>query len=687
MKIFKCKKCEIYLKNGSTKWKSCTKAEHEVIGADDDFENEILETRKKVQEGLDAGLNDDESLLKLGTLMAVKKTQVDPKTPADRASAILSESIEKYSITKDDDGMVYFWIRRPDGSYDAFPHDSEKLMRFVTKEYSDTYNLSISRYSVTQAVGEHIAKGDVPGNVIEHTGKRVVYVDGTMWIDLRDNENSIFKVTKDHCGPTLPYSPALKILFEREGGSTMPMPLSDGNEPDKWLEWFANMLRIPKEKRMLFKVHVCHMLCMWQETPFMMMSGPEGSGKSVMATMIKELVDPVGMKATSTTLPTDETKLAMMLTKEQTRLFDNISYIPPQISDMLCQACTGGMHTMRELYTANNMLVKPFRKMRILLTGITKTTIRAPDLASRILHYDVPPGQAGDKSKDNLETDYYEKRPYILYAVLKTISSAMKEYDSNVEFYKKLPTKTRMTDFEKFGSAIAYVLGDTEFDAIKQYQNIMNDDMSMMVADEPLIRLTEEVMLETDKVNEEGQDVYQKLTRDYFARIRELATNDDTIDLFAKDWPKSITVLKRNIDRLKGAFQKRGITVDIGKKHGKDAIVRQQSHITITFVREQIEDAKDDKDNTDDKDTSAETDTTPQNGGESENSNGASGSVVTITTADTNTEMETVQQQPTDEHEGNDDNDGAEFMEETPFPDDEDEENDGMPGGSFDEYQ
>ena len=74
---------------------------------------------------------------------------------------------------------------------------------------------------------------------------------------------------------------------------------------------------------------------------------------------------------------------------------------------MLCRACTGGRHTTRELYTSNNILVYPFNKVRILFTGISKTTIRAPDLASRILHYDVPPGQP-DRSKNDLEREYFE---------------------------------------------------------------------------------------------------------------------------------------------------------------------------------------------------------------------------------------------------------------------------------------
>ena len=572
--MYWCLKCNNYRKHGSHKWKSCTKNSHEMTDADENFEADIKETRKKVNESVKLGMHDVAAMSKLVTLTAIKKTAVDPKPPADRASAILSDNIEKYSITADDAGRVYFWIRRGDESYNAFPHDSEKLVRYITLEYSNRFGQSVSPSAIKQAISEHTAKGDMPGNIIKHTGKRVIRVKDTVWIDLQDDENSIYKVTPDYCGPTVPYSPKLGILFDRGGGSEMPMPQRD-ESGTIWLDWFAEMLRIPEEKRMLFKVHVCHMVCMWQETPFMMFSGPEGSGKSVTAAMVKELIDPVGMNSTFDTLPTnDANNLAMMLTKEQTQLFDNISYISPQISDMLCRACTGGRHKTRELYTTNNILVYPFNKMRILFTGISKTTIRAPDLASRIPHYDVPPGQT-DRSKNDLEREYFENRPYILHAVLNTISKAMKEYNARKDHYSSLPTRTRMADFERFGSAIAHVLGDRDCSSIRLYRDMMQESMSMMVADEPLIRLIEKVL------DGSPNGEYYKPTATFFARIRELGETDDSIDINGKSFPKSTAVVTRKIDGLRGALLERGIEISTGRDRDKTDNNRQCSHITI----------------------------------------------------------------------------------------------------------
>ena len=178
--MYWCLKCNNYRKHGSHKWKSCTKNSHEMTDADENFEADIEETRKKVNESVKLGMHDVAAMSKLVTLTALKKTAVDPKPPADMASAILSDNIEKYSITADDAGRVYFWIRREGESYNAFPHDSEKLVRYITLECSNRFDQSVSTYAIKQAISEHTAKGDMPSNIIKHTGKRVIRVKDTV---------------------------------------------------------------------------------------------------------------------------------------------------------------------------------------------------------------------------------------------------------------------------------------------------------------------------------------------------------------------------------------------------------------------------------------------------------------------------------------------------------------------------
>ena len=53
--MYWCLKCNNYLKYGSHKWTSCTKNSHEMTDADEKFEADIKETRKKVNESVKMG--------------------------------------------------------------------------------------------------------------------------------------------------------------------------------------------------------------------------------------------------------------------------------------------------------------------------------------------------------------------------------------------------------------------------------------------------------------------------------------------------------------------------------------------------------------------------------------------------------------------------------------------------------
>ena len=568
-----CTECNEYRKNNSDVWWKCKQAKHIMHDADDKFQEEIDEVNKKIKRFKKSGIEDQESLGRLGVLMATQNADQKPKDTVDKADLILSEIVEKYSITGEGDNMVYFWIQRDNGSYDALPHDDERLIRLLLRKYKQKYGKVLNRVTALQAIQSHTAEGDVPENTIANVGKRIMKVGDTLWVDLRDPKNSIYSVTPEHRGPPYPYSPDLGILFTRDGGLPMPMPERDDDRD--WLKWFSELLRIPKDIQMLFIVHVCHLFCVWQETPFMMFVGPERSGKTVTAAMVKELVDPVGLNSTSNTLPKDEAKLSMMLTRELAQLFDNVSYIPQPISDMLCQACTGGVFSARELYTTSSMRTIPFRKMRILMTSIVRDAIRTPDLASRTLLYDVPPGQK-DAAKDDIEAKYKKNRAHVLYAVLDTVGRAMMEYEARKNHYSNLPTTTRMVEFERFGSAIAHVLGDREYKSIKDYQGIMSDNVAMMVADDPLVVLIEKIF-EMDQVTK-----YFELTSVFYQRIHEIAESE-TIDTRGKDFPNTIVALRKGIDRLRGALLQRGFEVTVGKRYDVGAKEKHRSHITIVY--------------------------------------------------------------------------------------------------------
>ena len=163
----------------------------------------------------------------------------------------------------------------------------------------------------------------------------------------------LYRVASGSNGPSVPYAPDLNLVFERHGAE-MPEPeYADG----RWLEKFCDLLGIQDDLREIFCVHLCHLFCIHQETPPMAFSGPSGSGKTVAGTLVRELVDPVGMRDAAQAMPHDLVDLHRALHGSPVVLFDDVSRIDRKASEALCAACSGGV------------IPVPFGYVRVILTS------------------------------------------------------------------------------------------------------------------------------------------------------------------------------------------------------------------------------------------------------------------------------------------------------------------------------
>lgn len=594
MRFVYCIECKEYRKNGNSDWWECEKKGHKMYEADEKFTQEKKKNIDIILKGEKYGHVDEEAQTRLGILSAIENSDFDPKDETKRAAMILSEMIEKYSKVPNDDNTIYFWIKLKNGRYKTFRHDSENLIRLLVSKYEEKYSDVLKKHNANNAIYLHTSKGQEYENVVKSFGKRMVMADGVMWYDLRDRYDSIYKITEKVCGPSIPYSPSMRILFDRDNNGT-EMPLPEQDDSENWIDWFCDLARIPADMKMLFKIHLCHYFCMWEETPFMFFYGPYGSGKSFTAELVKEMVDPVGFQSVPTPLPKDEKVLSQILTKDQVRVFDNVGYISPEISNILCLASTGGSLTTRELYTTNNMLTITYGKMRIILTSLSNTSIKMPDLKSRILNYELPVRNKKDnKSKNLLREEFEKNRPFVLYYIFEILSKAMAEYNKKKDYYDDLDTTTRMNDFETFGRVIGKVLGDKDDKAIKQYQRIMKEDMVSLVSEEPIVYLIGKLM-DVKQTKE-----YYELTRTFFTHIKEIAETDDSVDENDKSFPKSVSKIKPCIDTLKGALLERGFYVEINIKI-KDipSLSHNRSHIYIRRI--DVDDDSTNSNNSDNK--------------------------------------------------------------------------------------
>ena len=81
--------------------------------------------------------------------------------------------------------------------------------------------------------------------------------------------------------------------------------------------------------------------------PLLVIQGEQGSGKSLLASMMRSLVDPA--KADKSSLPSSERDLYVQAQNNYVLSFDNQRTLYKKHSDWLCRMATGGGYSTRRL--------------------------------------------------------------------------------------------------------------------------------------------------------------------------------------------------------------------------------------------------------------------------------------------------------------------------------------------------
>jgi hypothetical protein len=105
--------------------------------------------------------------------------------------------------------------------------------------------------------------------------------------------------------------------------------------------------------------------------PVLAIAGEQGSAKSTFSAMLRKLIDPNA--APLRALPREERDLFIAANNGHVLAFDNVSGLPPWLSDALCRLATGASFAVRQLYTdQDEMLFQAARP--IILNGIEDIT-------------------------------------------------------------------------------------------------------------------------------------------------------------------------------------------------------------------------------------------------------------------------------------------------------------------------
>lgn len=382
---------------------------------------------------------------------------------------------------------------------------------------------------------------------------RIAPADNGFWLDLADKRNRAILVTAE--GWKVVENPP--ILFRRYNHQlSIQEPAKTG---DAWkILTFMNLDGDENTKLSLICTIISYFVPLIAH-PGIVVSGPQGSAKSWLLRLIKQLIDPSSIELLS--IPKDERELAQQLDHHWIAAYDNITYLPKWASDTLCKGVTGGGIAVRKLYTDDEDTILTFKRC-IMLNGINVAAQKGDLLDRAILVPLKTISPEVRKSEKTLLKDFEQQKSEILAGCLNTLVEAYKQYP-NI----KRESLQRLADFDEYGCAIAIALGKTQADFVNAYAKKVEQQNEEALNADPLalviLKFCELQVKGKSLVSYDGKpeldcwrgqptELYQKLT---------LNAQQIGIDVKSKEWPKNPSALSRRLNPIVPALKAFGCII------------------------------------------------------------------------------------------------------------------------------
>src|SRR6185369_542550 len=332
-----------------------------------------------------------------------------------------------------------------EGHRETWPIRSKRFGTWLRRCYYHATGSAPSAAAIRSALDlfEARAQFDGPERAVN---TRVAEHAGRLYLDLADEHWRAVAIGPDGwrvlgCPP---------VRFRRAPGM-LPLPVPERGGSIEALRSFLNL-----SSHNDFVLVVAWLLAALRPHgpyPLLAISGEQGSAKTVLSKVLRALVDP--NVAPLRALPRDERELMIAANNGHLLAFDNLSGLPPWLSDALCRIASGGSFAVRRLYTDDEEVL--FQAARpTILNGIEDVIGRA-DLADRAICLTL--GSIGEKqrrSEADLWREFERARPGILGTLLDAVAHGLQAVES--VHPSRLP---RMADFALWASACETALWPT----------------------------------------------------------------------------------------------------------------------------------------------------------------------------------------------------------------------------------
>jgi hypothetical protein len=341
------------------------------------------------------------------------------------------------------------------------------------------------------------------------------------------------------------------VRFRRPRGlAPLPRPEQGGKLDD-----LKRFLNVTDDDWPLVKGFLVAMFRPGRPFPVLNLLGPQGSGKTTDAKVLRKLVDPNSVPLRRT--QRDERDLAIAASNSHVIGLDNLSYLPDWLSDAICTIATEGGFATRELYSDDAEVLFNFIRP-VILTGIGELAIRGDLLDRSILVYLPAIPESDRQDEETFWLPFEQARPQLLGAVLNAVSTALRRLPQ-VQL-NKLP---RMADFTRWVVAASPDLGKDADRFLDLYARNRDQAHDIAVEANPVASAVIRFMAKRERWEGTATTLLDELEGGEFV-------SDQTMR--RKTWPKAPNALSNALRQLEPNLVSAGITVMMDRSSKKRSI-------------------------------------------------------------------------------------------------------------------
>ncbi len=469
--------------------------------------------------------------------------QPDGAEQAPQADALLALT-EKMELWHDSDGDGFATLEQA-GHNEHWRLNLKPFRYALANRFWLEQGKAPSAQAMQNALGVLEGKARFEGKQ-RTTAVRLAEADGTIYLDVANEAWQVIAISA--AGWSVSESRNCPIKFIRRPGElALPLPTRGGKLRD-----LKDTLRIKSDDTyILVAAWLVAALRPGKPIPILNVEGEQGSGKSTLCRMLKSLLDP--NVAPLRSLPRDERDMTVAARSSLIVGYDNLSGLPPAMSDALCRLATGAGFATRALYTDGDESI--FSGVRpVLLNGIDAIGTRA-DLMDRSIIITMPTIPELERATESsIWLEFQAAHPGLLGAIFDAVVLAL----ANLEKVA-LPRSPRMADFAQLAIAAEPALEIPEGNFVKIYEeNRLEVGCNAIDFSPPMSALL-------DYLDVTGS--FEGSLSDLFGLLEERAAIGERKP---EGWPKSPNRLSSILRRTVPVLRMRGYAVTFSRSAGRD---------------------------------------------------------------------------------------------------------------------